>query len=405
MIGNKKIFCLKFADDIAAIADSREGLQSMLIDLEKFSDRNGMSVNTEKTKIMVFQKGGRRKKSDKWVYKGEELEVVREYKYLGFWFSTKNAYSLHIRRMAAKVKKAINMVWGLWKRARLNNLSRRLYLLDTIAKSGCLYGAEIWGWDRWEEVERVQGRYTKMAMGVNQNTPSYIWRLEAGRNSLEIETRRRAGNYLEWVAEMEEERWPKICLKEELRGIKNGMPTKWGNSLKKAFEEVGDGEELDWILRKEMKKEAETKREQGLKFKIDQETQLDWHKVDNSRFCEGYKEWKKKLGREHYWENRKWDGKTKEQWARLRCGSVGRSKCKGFVNDACRFCEVEAESLEHIWICQEAKKEIKEDWVREVENRGLIGTEEIVKRNLREILGGDPIEELCSYSREFEKKC
>lgn len=56
VIGKTKIYCLKFADDVAIIADTKEGLQEMLNGLEKFSDRNGMEVNTQKTKIMVFQK-------------------------------------------------------------------------------------------------------------------------------------------------------------------------------------------------------------------------------------------------------------------------------------------------------------------------------------------------------------
>lgn len=42
VIGKTKIYCLKFADDVAAVADTPEGLQSMLGHLEKFSEENGM---------------------------------------------------------------------------------------------------------------------------------------------------------------------------------------------------------------------------------------------------------------------------------------------------------------------------------------------------------------------------
>ena len=35
--------------------------------------------------------------------------------------------------------------------------------------------------------------------------------------------RRRASKYILEVCEMKEGRWPKICLKEELRGISNGQ--------------------------------------------------------------------------------------------------------------------------------------------------------------------------------------
>ena len=47
VIGKIKVFCLKFADDIAIIADDREGLQSMFNELEKYCEKNKTIVNTK----------------------------------------------------------------------------------------------------------------------------------------------------------------------------------------------------------------------------------------------------------------------------------------------------------------------------------------------------------------------
>lgn len=80
VIGNKKIFCLKFADDIGIVADHSEGLQLMLKGLERYGDRNEMVVNVKKTKIMVFRNGGRLCKDEKWTYKNERVETVNTYK-------------------------------------------------------------------------------------------------------------------------------------------------------------------------------------------------------------------------------------------------------------------------------------------------------------------------------------
>lgn len=57
MVGNLKIFCLKFADGVVAIVDTKEGLDGTLKNLEKYCDRNKMEVNAEKIKIMIFRKG------------------------------------------------------------------------------------------------------------------------------------------------------------------------------------------------------------------------------------------------------------------------------------------------------------------------------------------------------------
>ena len=62
-----------------------------------------MEVNVEKIKIMIFRNGGRRK-SESWRYKGENIEVVREFKYLCFWFITKNQYSTNIKKAAGKTQ-------------------------------------------------------------------------------------------------------------------------------------------------------------------------------------------------------------------------------------------------------------------------------------------------------------
>ena len=47
-----------FADDVALISNSVQGLQKQLNILNEFSKNNKMIVNIEKTKDMVFKKGG-----------------------------------------------------------------------------------------------------------------------------------------------------------------------------------------------------------------------------------------------------------------------------------------------------------------------------------------------------------
>ena len=59
VIGGKKIFCMKFADDLLLTADNTEGLQEMFDRLAKYCDKNKLTVNTKKTKIMVFRRGGK----------------------------------------------------------------------------------------------------------------------------------------------------------------------------------------------------------------------------------------------------------------------------------------------------------------------------------------------------------
>ena len=52
------IYLLLFADDAVLMSETREGLQMSLIQLEEYCLKWNLYVNVEKTKIMIFRKGG-----------------------------------------------------------------------------------------------------------------------------------------------------------------------------------------------------------------------------------------------------------------------------------------------------------------------------------------------------------
>ena len=60
VVGRTKIFALKFADDVAVVAEDAVGLNGMLRSLARYVERNRIQVNVAKTKVMVFRNGGRR---------------------------------------------------------------------------------------------------------------------------------------------------------------------------------------------------------------------------------------------------------------------------------------------------------------------------------------------------------
>ena len=83
VIGGEKIFAMKFAADIVVVADYPEGLTSMIENVGKFVRKNKEKININKTKALIFKKGGKSKRGIKWKYKDMELEIVNEYKHLG----------------------------------------------------------------------------------------------------------------------------------------------------------------------------------------------------------------------------------------------------------------------------------------------------------------------------------
>ena len=83
-LGNLKIGSLFWADDIVILSETKTGLQNSLDELEQYCSKNEMKVNVEKTKCMIFNKGGRTIKSIKFFYEKKEIETVSCFSYLGF---------------------------------------------------------------------------------------------------------------------------------------------------------------------------------------------------------------------------------------------------------------------------------------------------------------------------------
>ena len=56
--GGTKFYALMYADDMAIMAEYAGELRLILKSLEKYVKRAKMEVNVQKTKIMIFRKGG-----------------------------------------------------------------------------------------------------------------------------------------------------------------------------------------------------------------------------------------------------------------------------------------------------------------------------------------------------------
>ena len=53
-----QLYILLFADDAVLFSETREGLQNELNNLESYCKKWNLTVNVDKTKIVVFKKGG-----------------------------------------------------------------------------------------------------------------------------------------------------------------------------------------------------------------------------------------------------------------------------------------------------------------------------------------------------------
>ena len=101
-----KLNCLMFADDIVLFSDSSTGLQNSLDKLKLYCEKWHLTVNTEKTKVLIFNKNGRLLKN--YILKfGEEIfEKVKKYCYLGIIFCVSGSFKQAVHSLIDKAIKA-----------------------------------------------------------------------------------------------------------------------------------------------------------------------------------------------------------------------------------------------------------------------------------------------------------
>ena len=105
--GAIEIFLLLFADDIIFMSSTPAGLQNQLNHLKNEADLLYLSVNLDKTNIMVFRMGGHLAARERWVYGDEEVKVAKAYTFLGMIFTTKLCIDFVLSEVCKGVEKVL----------------------------------------------------------------------------------------------------------------------------------------------------------------------------------------------------------------------------------------------------------------------------------------------------------
>ena len=93
----RDISCILYADDLVFYSESLESVQNAVDVLHQYCSVNELTVNTSKTKVLKFRRGGRLKNSDVVWYGNEKLEFCSDYEYLGLTLQPTWTFSRHFR--------------------------------------------------------------------------------------------------------------------------------------------------------------------------------------------------------------------------------------------------------------------------------------------------------------------
>jgi hypothetical protein len=176
-----KLFLLLYADDICLVSNTEEDLQNGLNILYNYCERWKLTVNTDKSKVMVFKKGGRISRGTQFKYNNVHLDIVNKFSYLGVIFTCGGSFIETQKALAAQALKAIFKLKSYIYKFTTLSVKHTLDLFDKLILPILLYGSEVTGVTNCNIIEKIHLNFCKQLLGVRTQTQNSFIYGELGR--------------------------------------------------------------------------------------------------------------------------------------------------------------------------------------------------------------------------------
>ncbi len=236
----KNIMILMYADDVAEGANAVKKLQDMIDVLNEFCLKWGLRVNMDKTRIVVFRRGGKIKKNEKWQLNGADIVVVPMYKYLGIVFTCQLNWGKAVYTLSMQARKAIGMINSYSIKCGGLPVKIAFQLFDKMVVPIMLYGSEVWGYKYYKVIEDVQTYFCKILLGLPKQTSNNAVMGDCGRFLLAEKYHKRCLKYWFKILEMPNSRYVKSCYKM-IKNLDDRGKTTWASSVKELLFKYGFG--------------------------------------------------------------------------------------------------------------------------------------------------------------------
>ena len=136
-IAGRNISNLRYVDDTTLTAESEEELRSLLMKVKEESERVGLKLNIQKTKIMASGP------ITSWQIDGETVETVSGFIFLGCKITADGDCSHEIKRCLLLGRKVMTNLDSIFK-GRDITLSTKFHLIKAMVFPVVMYGCESW---------------------------------------------------------------------------------------------------------------------------------------------------------------------------------------------------------------------------------------------------------------------
>ena len=136
-IAGRNINNLRYADDTTLMAENEEELKSLLMKVKEESDKVGLKLNIQKTKIMASGP------TTSWEIDGETGEIVADFFFLGSKITADGDYSHEIKRRLLLGRKVMTNLDSIFK-SRDITLPTKVHLVKAMVFPVVTYGCDSW---------------------------------------------------------------------------------------------------------------------------------------------------------------------------------------------------------------------------------------------------------------------
>ena len=128
---------LRYADGTTVMAESKEELKSLLMKVKEESEKVGVKLNNQKTRIMASGP------SMSWQIDMETVETVTDFIFWGSKITADGECSHEIERCLLLGRKVMTKLDSILK-SRDNTQPTKVHLVKALASSVVMYGCESW---------------------------------------------------------------------------------------------------------------------------------------------------------------------------------------------------------------------------------------------------------------------
>ena len=136
-IAGRNINNLRYADDTTLMAESEDELKTLLMKVKEESEKVGLKLNIQKTKIMASSP------ITSWQIDGETVETVADFIFLGSKITADGDCSHEIKRCLLLGRKVMTNLDSIFK-SRDITLPTKVHLFKTMVFPVVIYRCESW---------------------------------------------------------------------------------------------------------------------------------------------------------------------------------------------------------------------------------------------------------------------